>query len=539
MSTAFKPSASNKGGRERGPLPFAGFTSSMKRRIDTLLENKKMSADLLFMTTYMAAITTAKATRPEIFAYTAVRTEYVPAKYIAKVEFFVKRWNYSYVSALGILAERVKNEMLRSMLNRYANSIESGVPDEDFLVRELNTIRTVYRNAYEQGLEMLKKWGDAYIAMLFSSSLVGIIIMVSIAIFSPENVQSTLMMSYFIVVTVAVFGIITMYRSVPSDEKTHTLPKGSKEQGMITRMEKKIIPIVISLAILFFVISSLQFIPDVYGLVMLFAGILLLPLGIIGYLDDHNIVLRDSDFCVFIRSLGAVMGGKGSSIGHALAEIDRKSLVQLEPLINSVYSKLNLGLDEAQSWERFISESGSNLIYKYLNIYRDAVELGGAPDKIGEIVGSSMLEQVLLREKRNTIAMGFVVLLIPMHAMMIAIFLFLFRILVTMSDAITNVMNSLGDMGAGLSDSGSVGGTMAGSVNMFTNFPKGEMTQYVVIMLTIITIANVIAGKIVMGGNRYMFYFFAAILSSITAIIYIATPYIVNMFFNIPVYTGV
>lgn len=539
MSTVFKRSASKKENKERSPLPFSGTISSLRKRFETLLEDKKMGADLLFMTTYMAAITTAKATRPEIFAYTAARTEYVPAKYIAKIEFFVKRWNYSYVSALGILAERVKNDMLRSMLNRYANSIESGVPDEDFLVRELGTIRTVYRNSYEQGLEMLKKWGDAYIAMLFSSSLVGIIIMVSIAIFSPDDVQATLRMSYFIVIAVAVFGIFTMYKSVPSDEKTHTLDKGSKEQGMIKRMEKKILPIAIGVSVLLFSMSALSLIPDAYGLVMLFVGILLLPLGIIGYLDDHNIVFRDSDFCVFIRSLGAVMGGKGSSIGHALAEIDRKSLTQLEPLINGVYSKLNLGLDEAQSWERFISESGSNLIYKYLNIYRDAVELGGAPDKIGEIVGSSMLEQVLLREKRNTIAMGFVVLLIPMHAMMIAIFLFLFRILVTMSEAIANVMNSLGDMGAGLSDTGSVGGGMASSVNMFTNFPVGEMTTYVIIMLTIITAANIIAGKIVMGGNRYMFYFFAAILSAITAIIYIAAPYIVNMFFNIPVYTGV
>ena len=184
---------------------------------------------------------------------------------------------------------------------------------------------------------------------------------------------------------------------------------------------------------------------------MLIIGFMLLPLGIIGYLDDSNIIKRDEDFTSFVRSLGAVMGGKGITIGHALAEIDSKSLVQLEPLVNSVYSKLNLGLDEKQSWEKFIGESGSNLIYKYLNIFRDSCELGGAPDKIGAIVGSSMLEQVLLREKRNTVSMGFVVLLIPMHAMMIAIFLFLFHILLTMSKAITSVMSSVGSMGEGLS----------------------------------------------------------------------------------------
>jgi flagellar protein FlaJ len=525
--------------KEGRQIPFKGMIKSIREKVDSVLEAKRMAADMLFMITYMASITTARATRPEIFAYTALRKEYATAKYIAKVEFFVKRWNYSYVEGLTAVAERTKNELLQSMLNRYSNSIESGVPDEDFLTRELATVRSVYRNNYEQGLEMLKKWGDAYIAMLFSGALVGIIIMVSVAIFSPDNVQSTLMMSYGIVAAVSIFGIVTMYSSVPSDDKIHDLPVGSKEQMIIKRLERRIIPVVIIVTIVFFAISAIGLIKDVYGLVMLLIGLMLLPLGIIGYLDDSNIIQRDADFTSFIRSMGAVMGGKGTTMGHALAEIDRKSLVVLEPLINGVYSKLNLGLDEDLSWEKFIGESGSNLIYKYLNIFRDSCELGGAPDKIGEIAGSSMLEQVLLREKRNSVSMGFVVLIIPMHTMMIAIFLFLFHILLTMSKAIAGVLSNLDAMGEGAQAGASLGGSMASGMNMFVSFPEGEMTVYIMIIITIITVANIFAGKIVMGGGRYIFYFFASILSIMTGIVYIVSPYIVAMFFNIPVYTGV
>jgi len=166
-----------------GKLPFQDALNSIKEKVSGISENKRMGPDLLFMVTYMASITTAQATRPEIFAYTAAREEYVTTKYIKKVEFFVKRWNYSYVQALYLNADKIKNDMLRSMLLRYSNSIESGVPDEDFLTRELSTIRSVYRNSYEQGLEMLQKWSDAYVAMLFSATLVGIIMMISIAIF--------------------------------------------------------------------------------------------------------------------------------------------------------------------------------------------------------------------------------------------------------------------------------------------------------------------------------------------------------------------
>jgi flagellar protein FlaJ len=514
-----------------GKIPFADVFTRIKKYFSAVTENKRMGPDLLFMITYMASITTSKATRPEIFAYTAARTEYVPAKYMAKVEFFVKRWNYSYVESLTTIAERVNNEMVRSMLNRFANSIESGVPDEDFLTRELATIRSVYKNTYEQGLEMLKKWGDAYIAMLFSGALVGIIIMVSVAIFAPDDVNATLSASYFIVIFISVFGLITMYRSVPLDDKTHHLERGSKEQTLIRRLERKIVPIAVGSSILLLVISWN------IGLMMLLLGLMLLPLGIIGYLDDRNIILRDAEFTTFIRGLGAVMGGKGISIGTGLSEIDRKSLVALEPFINGVYSKLNLGLDEEKTWGRFIGESGSNLIYKYFNIFRDSVLLGGKPDKIGQIVGSSMLEQVLLREKRNTISMGFVILLIPMHAMMVGIFLFLFHILITMSKAIAEVVTSLGSSGMG--STGTISGSLGGGIEMFVNFPETEMTIYVIVMISILTVANTIAGKIVMGGDRYMYYFFASLLLAVTGLIYIAAPIVVGMFFNIPTFQGV
>ncbi|MDD1639911.1 MAG: flagellar assembly protein FlaJ, partial [Methanomicrobiales archaeon] len=84
----------------RGKLPFAGLRRSLQKQYDHIIEEKRMAADLLFMSTYMAAITTAGVTRPEIFSYTSERSEYVPTRYFGKVEHYVKRWNYSYAEGL-------------------------------------------------------------------------------------------------------------------------------------------------------------------------------------------------------------------------------------------------------------------------------------------------------------------------------------------------------------------------------------------------------------------------------------------------------
>ncbi len=405
-------------------LPFASHIAGLKEKLAGVQENKKMGADLLFMTTYMASLAIANATRPEIFSFASNRHEYISAKYIAKVDTYVKKWNYSYAESLSIVAERTQNDILRSMLNRYSNSIDSGVPDDDFLSNELSTVRSIYRSQLEQGMEMLQKWGDAYVAMLLSGTVIAIVMMISVVIYSSGDLQSTFDMSYAIILAISVFGITLMYTSVPDDPKSHGLTgRMSKEQETIHAMERIIVPITLAIIVILVILGVSA------SLIFILAGILMAPLGIIGFIDDHNITLRDSDFSVFIRSFGAIMGGQGTTAVYALGTLDRKSLVALGPLVDSVYSKLNLGLDEKQCWDKFIGESGSNLIYKYLNIYRDTVALGGPPEPIGTVVGSSMLEQTLLREKKDNLAKGFIVLLIPMHIAMTGIFVALYQIL--------------------------------------------------------------------------------------------------------------
>jgi len=512
-------------------LPFASTIESLKERLAQVTEDKKMGADLLFLNTYMASLALANASRPEIFAFAANRKEYISSKYIEKIEIYVKKWSYSYSEALGMVAERTNNRILRSMLNRYANSIESGVPDEDFLKNELSTVRTVYRSQIEQGLELLKKWGDAYIAMLLSGTVIAVTIMISIAIYSPAGMETTLNMAYGIILAICVFGNILMYQSVPDDAKTHGLKaKASKEQQTIWALERIIVPITILSIIVLTVVGASA------AVIFILVGCLMAPLGIIGFIDDSNITLRDNEFSTFIRSFGAVMGGQGTTAVYALGSIDRKSLTALEPLINSVYSKMNLGLDDKQIWGKFIGESGSNLIYKYLNIYLDTITLGGPPEPIGTVVGSSMLEQVLLREKKDMHARSFIVLLVPMHLAMAGIFVALYRIMVVLTSSVQTMMTQFQATAAasgGLSGGGvSAGSVLGGSLNMFSNFPEKQMGDFVVVIMIIITASNIIAARVVGGGDRYMYYFYTMIFCILTGLILVVAPIGVNMFFS-------
>ena len=135
---------------------------------------------------------------------------------------------------------------------------------------------------------------------------------------------------------------------------------------------------------------------------------------------------------------------------------------------------------------------------------------------------------------------GFVVLLVPMHGAMIGIFVFLFEILLTMSHAVTEVMDHFAETSAALSGgSSTIGGGMGMALNIFVDFPEDTMRTYVVTILLMLTIANMFAGRIVMGGDRYIYYFFASLLCVTTGIVYIVAPIIVSAFFTIPTFAGV
>jgi flagellar protein FlaJ len=105
-----------------------------------------------------------------------------------------------------------------------------------------------------------------------------------------------------------------------------------------------------------------------------------------------------------------------------------------------------------------------------------------------------------------------------------------------MSRAVTAVMASFTEASAALSGSGtSVGGSMSGMVNIFVNFPEDKMGMYVAIVVLIITICNMLAGKIIKGGGNYLYYAFGCILFTLTGLIFIVTPFLVDMLFQIPV----
>jgi flagellar protein FlaJ len=314
----------------------------------------------------------------------------------------------------------------------------------------------------------------------------------------------------------------------------HDLPIKSQEQIFIykwmplTLISAILLVICLTLAPAF--LYSIDFFVDIKGVGMILAGVVMIPVGIMAHRDVTKISKRDENYTTFIRSLGSIMSGSGLTIPQALVKIDPKNLGELKEMTLELYRKLSSGLDAELSWNQFVGTSGSYLIHKFTSVFVDSVNLGGDAETVGELVSTSNLELVLLRMKRDRIASSFTNLVIPLHLAMVALLLFIGQILTIFSNVIGKLFEQYDITSSELS--GVPGGIGTMNMGIFGGVPVELLGQYVVVVIIVLTLANILVVNIVKGGPLYLLVFYASIFFILSGIMMIGVPPAVDMVFS-------
>lgn len=521
---------------ETAKVPTFKFKFPFIEKMKKLKEEMLSDNDLLFLLTYMTSLSTAHLSRDKIFNM-ASETKYSPSKYFRMVRDLAQKWHYDYATACELVAEKIRAERVKKLFNRLSNAISAGEPDREFLEREWRAFKTVRKDEYDRSLESLRKWSDAYTSLLVSASLISVVVLLSVVIYSVGDPSQTLYASAFGNFVICLFGVLMIFKAVPKDRKVHDYHIKSKEQALAGKISTLLVPAGV---MLFVFLALLQVIIGNYemaGYGFIAFGLATLPIGILAKVDDKKIGKRDEAFTSFIRSLGAIKGGAGVSIAEAIRRIDQKNLGELKDLALELQRRLSLGLDPKLCWERFIGESGSYLMEKLTPIFTDSIELGGDANLVGEIVSSSNLEMVLLRLKRDLISSGFVNLIIPLHIAMVSLMLFISQILTIFTEYLGSLFAS--QVG---SSSGEVFKNMplqGLNLGIFAGVPLELLAEYTFFIILSITIANVLVSNIVKGGGKYLYLYYSSILFLLSGILMLVVPQVVRWAFTLPSFVEV
>jgi flagellar protein FlaJ len=395
------------------------------------IDSEYLSFDLFYQLSYMSSIAAAGISRSQIFEF-ASKLPCSSSRYFGEIHYLAKQMRYDYAVACRTVGEAAEAESARSLLLRLASSLGSGEKEADFLAQEAKVQAEAFKNEYERDVESLRKWTEAYAALIVSAALVVMVAAISMLIYSAAMSFTVSLVGVTICVCIA--GAWAVYRVSPKEVRVHSPPVlKCKAHSRARWLARILLPAAISC---FFITLLAGF---GLGWALIAVSVLILPVGIAGSLFDRQVRRKDTDISTFLRSLGNVASAVGITVSSALERLDLRATSNLAKDVRCLHSRLASRLKPEICWQRFSVETGSETIFRSVKMFNDAARLGGDPEEVGE--RSSLVATTLnfLRARRSQVSSSFGILAFVMHAALVMLLVFVVQVILLFGKVVQGV----------------------------------------------------------------------------------------------------
>ena len=513
------------------------INSSHKRIAKVSSDSVTLGFDLLSSLTYMSVLVIGNLPRDRVLELCS-RQSNKTSIYFDYIFRLAKRLGMEYTRAFQIVSDRARAVNVKSLLLRFAASISSGEAEQDFILQETKAEGSRYESEYDRSVENLKKWTEAYAAILVSVTLIMVVSLVSTVLGSIE--QSFVMIMAFALFFITSIGVYIINKSAPVEDVNYDPPKGPID----TRRKARLWLFILAPAgaLLAFILAPQHGLMTGSAIAFTLVGLSLLPTGFMAWRDSGRIRKLDSEFPTFLRSVGNVAGATGFTITQALTKIDTRSMGTLKTYISRLNIRLGARVPVRNCWDRFRDETGSELVNRTSHMLLDGTELGGPPDRVGQICSEYAQSVVQLRAKRRLTSSSFSFLVFPMHATTTFILIFVLNIIAGFNERLQFASDSslnraqgmefgslpAGDAGIALS---SPSGGIATGVDVFAGQDMSSIAFIIVLVILILTIANSLAPKFASGGSHLKIITYLSLMCLISGFVLGVVPPIISAIF--------
>jgi len=483
--------------------------SSKKGSVDS----EYLSFDLFYQLSYMSSIAAAGISRSQIFEF-ASQLPCSSSRYFKEVHLLAKQMRYDYAVACRMVGESAEVESVKSLLLRLASSMGSGEAEADFLAQEAKVQAEAFKNEYERGVESLRKWTEAYAALIVSTGLIVMVAAISMIIYAVATSFTVTLVG--VTICVAVLGAWAIHRVSPKEVRVHA----SSSNCAAYSRARWLLGILLPAAVACFFIVLLTGLGLGWALVAV--SILLLPIGVAGVLFDRQVKKKDSDISTFLRSLGNVASAVEITVSNALQRIDLRSTANLAGDVKRLHSRLASRLKPEICWQRFSLETGSETVYRSVKMFNDAARLGGDPEEVGE--RSSLVAMTLdfLRAKRGQVSSSFTFLAIGMHAALVALLVFVVQVIMLFAGVVEGVYTE------------AVAEAQTKSVEVFSfSFDSVRLLEVLALpCILVLSVTNAFAIKAADGGSRYKIFVYLGLTLGLSGMGLVIVPMLANRIFS-------
>ncbi|RUM33632.1 MAG: type II secretion protein F [Archaeoglobus sp.] len=362
-----------------------------------------------FYITHMGALATSDIDRKEMMEIISGRKEYKAlAEETRKIFLLMDKWNRNLSQACRFIARRTPSKIFSEFLDRMAHELDSGEDFKEFIKREQKTVMNAFATNYQGKLYSIDVFKEVYTSIIISLSFFA-----AFAIIMPflTGISVTFMLDVIVVIfTIVELGVLVYLKSVAPDDPIWQT--SGETIAVDWKIYKYFYISMIACLILFTVLLLANYVYRIVSLPVPFiVAITVTPLAIPGYISrkEESIVKdKDKNSPSFIMSLGASASARGGDILESLKFLTAHDFGSLTNDVRKLYKRLKSRINKKRAWEKFSIETGSNLIYRFTDMFVEAIGLGSDPKDVAEIIADNFTVINTLRAKRAQTSSSFV-----------------------------------------------------------------------------------------------------------------------------------
>jgi len=326
---------------------------------------------------------------------------------INKISILSTQWRYPMAKTLHFISERTPSKILTDFLDRFSQSLDSGVDHREFVEAEQEAVLQEYKTMYETSNENIVILNEVYVSMLIAIIFVMSFGIVLPIILGAESMNTYTYLSSFMLLVTEILLLYLLKSMIPPDHIWHqTGEKGDIEEKLARIFRISIVGALFLFLVLFVGKYYLTFpflSPIPFEVLIALCITPLLYPGIKTFLEEEDIGRKEKNFLAFLQSLGSIATMKGGKITESVYYLSRKDYGILTTYIRSLYKRLRLRIDDDASWQWFGVDTGSNFIQRSSEMFREATFAAGNPRNVARMISFNMRRILDLRFKKFSI----------------------------------------------------------------------------------------------------------------------------------------
>jgi len=326
---------------------------------------------------------------------------------LKKISVLSTQWRMPLSKTFRFISARTPSKILKDFLDRFSQSLDSGVEHREFIETEQEAVLQEYKTIYESSNENIVILNEVYVSMLIAIMFVMSLGIVLPIIMGTNDMNMFIFISSFLLIMSEGLLMYLLKAMIPQDEIWHVTGEKGELEEKINRVFKISIVLVFFIGAIFFFgkyylsIPILEIIPF-----EILVAITLTPLiitGIMVFSEEQKISRKEKNFLGFLPALGSISAMRGGKISESVYYLSEKDYGVLTKHIRDLYRRLRTKIDDDASWEWFGVDTGSNYIQRSSEMFREATYAAANPRIVSRMISENFRKIRDLRVKKLTI----------------------------------------------------------------------------------------------------------------------------------------